>query len=200
MSDPLKQEISFIQPKYEHIRRKNICSNSKFNVFFDHIISPDNKEINDFLIVKPKVSNRENIVGICVLPMLNERFCLMQGWRHQFKDFIFQAPAGFIEKKEEPSHAAIRELEEETSLICEPKNLISLGSFIPDSGLIEGRVALFLASHCTESSNNFSKEIGSSEIIKFSKKEIQDLIKKESNIGGSTLVVCMRSLIYLLEK
>ncbi len=199
MRDNKIKNNKLLPSKYKFIKRKIICSNSKFDILFDHIISPENEEIEDFLIVKPKIRSKNNIIGICVLPMIDGNFYLMRGWRHQFKELIYQAPAGFIEKGESPFQSALRELQEETSLICKPENLISLGSFIPDAGLIEGNVSLFLAKECIRSSLKFQSEIGSSEIIKFSQKEIQYLIEKESNIGGSTIVVCMRSLIYLLN-
>ena len=50
--------------KYKFIGRKRICSNSKFDVLFDNIISQDNQEINDFLVIKPKVNHKGYISGI----------------------------------------------------------------------------------------------------------------------------------------
>ncbi len=183
--------------KYKFLKRKNICSNSKFDIFFDHLVSPKNIETNDFLVIKPKVVNKNKIVGICVIPFLKGEFYLMNCWRHQFEEFVFQAPTGFLEKDEKPFEAAIRELKEETALICEVKNLVSLGSFIPDAGLVEGRIALFLAKECKKLKLQLDEEIGSSELIAYSKKDIKDFIERGENIGGSTLVACMRSLFYL---
>ena len=184
-------------PKYELIKRKNICSNSKFDIYFDHIISHNKEEIKDFLVVKPKVTIEEKIAGICVLPYFHGEFFLMNCWRHQFEEFIYQAPTGFVEKNEKPFETAIRELREETSLVCNPNNLISLGSFIPDAGLVEGRVALFLAKECKKSNDQVDKEIGSSQITSFTKEDIKNFLENGKNIGGSTLITCMRSLKYL---
>lgn len=183
--------------KYKFLKRRSISSNSKFEIFFDHLISPKKQEINDFLIVKPKIFNKDKIAGICVIPFFQGKFFLMNCWRHQFAEFVYQAPTGFLEKNERPIETAIRELKEETSLICEPENLVSLGSFIPDSGLIEGRVALFLAKECKKSNFQTDEEIGSSELIAYNKKDIKEFVENGKNIGGSTLVACIRSLIYL---
>ena len=183
--------------KYQFLNRRKICSNSKFNVFFDHVISPDKKDINDFLIVKPKISIRDKIVGVCVIPIFEDKFCLMNGWRHQFDQFIMQAPAGFVEEGEDPSLTALRELREETSFVCSKKHLISLGSYLPDAGLIEGRVALFLAAKCKKSNDIEDYEIGSSSESYFTKLQIKNILFKESNIGGSTIVACHRALVYL---
>ena len=146
--------------KYSHIGRKLICSNSLFDVHFDHVIQGDN-EVKDFLIIKPKKQlGKEKVVGICVMPMIDEKFALMEGWRHQFDKYIWQAPAGFVEENEEPYETAMRELEEETGLICNKSNLISLGKFIPDAGLVEGKVALYLAIDCIQTDLKIMNEVG----------------------------------------
>ena len=40
---------------YNFLDRKKICSNSKFNVFFDHLIAPNELEIKDFLTVTKNI-------------------------------------------------------------------------------------------------------------------------------------------------
>ena len=179
---------------YQHIARNLACSNSLFNVYFDHLTIFENT-VKDFLIVKPKVSiGLEHIVGICVLPEVNLSFGLMSGWRHQFGTAIWQAPSGFVESGEDPSKTALRELREETSLVCEPNNLISLGSFIPDAGLIEGRVALFLAKDCKFISQEKTNEFGTGEVQYFNANQLMNLICNNSNIGGSTITASLRAL------
>ena len=185
--------------KYRFLNRKLVCTNSKFNVFFDHLISPNNMELKNFLVVKPKISRDDQLAGICVLPLLENKFCLMKGWRHQFDQIIYQAPAGFIDNNESPEEAAIRELYEETALICNSKDLISLGSYLPDAGLIEGRVALFLALECRKSNSKIDKEIGTGKIQFFTKKELNDLIINNPNVGGSTLTASFRALQNLID-
>ena len=180
--------------KYQFINRKKISSNSRFNIFFDHVISPDKKEIKDFLIIKPKVLLKDKIVGICILPLYKDKFCLMNGWRHQLNQFVIQAPAGFVEEDEEPEDTALRELKEETIFNCDKSNLISLGSYLPDAGLIEGRVALFLALKCKLLDKNLDKEFGTGELVFYTKKELNYLIQNSSNIGGSSLMAAFRAL------
>ena len=181
---------------YQHLSRNLACSNSLFNVYFDHLSICENV-VKDFLIVKPKVSiGSEHIVGVCVLPEVNLSFGLMSGWRHQFGTVIWQAPTGFVESGEDPAKTALRELREETSLVCEPKNIISLGSFMPDAGLIEGRVALFLARDCKFISEIKSDEFGTGEIHFFNKNQLMNLICKDSNLGGSTIAASLRAIQY----
>lgn len=183
--------------KYKILKRKKVCSNSLFDVCFDNL-DVDNQVVENYLIVKPKVSKgKDKIVGICVLPEFQGKFLLMQGWRYQIDQFIWQAPAGFVELNEDPADTALRELKEETSLICKKKNLISLGSFLPDAGLVEGRVALFLAKKCKKLDQKVSFEVGIGDLQHFSKKDLEKLINSSSNIGGSTITASLRALNYM---
>ena len=115
----------------------------------------------------------------------------------QFDDFIFQAPTGFVEDYESSKESALRELFEETSLVCSSKDMIQLGTFLPDAGLIEGYVALFLAVNCKISDIESINEIGTGKLFGFTSNQLEELINKESKIGGSTLVACFRALNYL---
>ena len=51
-------------------------------------------------------------------------------------------PSGYINPKESPSHAALRELKEETGYTC--KNVIDLGGFYQDMGVSSAYNRLFL--------------------------------------------------------
>ena len=183
--------------KYNFVKRRLKCENTKFEVYFDHLTLNNSSEIKDFLIIKPKVMIKNKIIGVCVIPVIKGKFCLMKGWRHQLNSFVYQAPAGFCEKDEEPNETALRELYEETSLFCNPKDLISLGNYLPDAGLIEGKVAIYLATNCSEKNSKFQEEVGIGEKCFFSKDELIKIITKGENIGGSSLVASFRGLHYL---
>lgn len=180
--------------KYSFLNRKLVCSNSLFDVYFDHLELPSHS-VEDFLTVKPKVSQGdEKVIGVCVLPKINDSFALMKGWRHQFNDIVWQAPTGFVDSGEKYENTALRELREETSLICDPLNLISLGYYIPDAGLIEGRIALYLANNCQYVNDDIREEIGMGKLHLFTPKKLNKLICSTKNMGGSTIITCMRSL------
>jgi len=190
------EKNSGINQKYEFIKRNLVISNSKFDIFFDHLITQVGEIVNDFIVIKPKRIDARKVAGICILPMYKNKFYLMKGWRHQFNDFVYQAPTGFIEDNETLIDSAKRELLEETSLICKPKNIVSLGTFLPDAGLLEASVALFLALDCRKSPIKSSQEIGTGNLLGFKLSELKNLINNEGKIGGSTLVTCFRSINY----
>ena len=171
------------------------CANSRFDICMDTLEAPDGKHIDDFLIVRPKVRTEDGVVGILVLPEVDGKIGLMRGHRHQMDEVVWQAPAGFVENSETADFAASRELLEETGLSCPPEELVSLGTMLPDAGLVEGRVALFLARASAQDTNAVNDiEPGAGEITWFSTTELHYLLTHESNIGGSTLVAGFRYL------
>ncbi len=183
---------------YRSVGRKLLGSNARFDIYFDALELPDGGFLPDFLTVRPRVQDTQGIAGVFVLPEVNGKVGLMRTYRHQFSCEIWQVPGGFMEPGESAQFAALRELNEETGLICQPETLISLGSVCPDAGLVEGRVALFLA-HCNGqvAEPAAEREIGMGRLEYFSPTELEDILNHAANIGGATAVAGYRYLSLL---
>ena len=179
---------------YRFLNRRIIDENSRFFICYDSIQSVDGTLVDNYLIIKPKISHENSIVGVCILPCIDNQFVLMKGWRHQLNVDVWQAPAGFVEAAETPLKCAQRELYEETGLYCSESDIVSLGSYLPDAGLIEGRVALYLATRCVAHQPSFPNEVGTGSLHYFSSTSLFNLLVSSSDIGGSTLQVSLRSL------
>ncbi|MBS0612974.1 MAG: NUDIX hydrolase [Proteobacteria bacterium] len=76
------------------------------------------------------------------------RVCLVRQYRHGVEDFLWEIPAGKLDRGEPPQTAAIRELAEEAGVTA--GHWESLGEFLPAPGLITERVHLFLAMRLTK--------------------------------------------------
>ena len=128
--------------------RRQVAANSMFDIFFDHLIEAPRREVPDFLVVQPKHMDAHGITGVCVLPVM------AIGWRWSIATVTrsarmsLEAPKGFIDAGEMPAQAALRELAEETGLSCAAADLVRIGTVAPEPGIINGRVALFIAVNC----------------------------------------------------
>lgn len=172
--------------------RKVALSNVRFEVFLDTLVGAGDPIVRDFLIVRPRCHS-QGATGVCVLPEIEGRIGLMHTYRHQFEEYIWQAPAGFIEENETPGDTALRELTEETGLVCDPENLISLGRFIPDAGVIDSKVAVFLARQCRPlETYKVEYEPGLGQLRFFDIDEIAEILERGSEIGGATMVACLK--------
>jgi ADP-ribose pyrophosphatase len=76
---------------------------------------------------------------------------------------VLEVPRGFLDDDEDPGRAALRELNEETGLICPRDKLLSLGIIQPEPGMHSARVALFVATPCQQSGQRLDDEIGNDE-------------------------------------
>ena len=72
---------------------------------------------------------------------------LLHQFRHAAGGFIWEIPAGTLERGEEPMQCAVRELREETGLVAADWTL--LGSILTTPGFCDERIHLFLARSLT---------------------------------------------------
>lgn len=88
-----------------------------------------------------------------VVPFLDEpndssaRILLIRQYRYAADRFLYEIPAGRLERGEEPVACARRELREEAG--CEAASLVSLGGFFTTPGFIDEFIHLFIAAGLT---------------------------------------------------
>lgn len=97
-------------------------------------------------------------------------------------------PAGYIEKDEDASVAALRELQEEVGVI--PKRLIPLASFYQDEGISAAKNTAYLALGCTEGHEKNPDEGEFVEYFKCSFNEVLEL-QEEGYIEGSNSIIAI---------
>ena len=94
-----------------------------------------------------KITRREVVEhpgGVCVLPVDENGLCYMvRQFRYPFGKMLLEAPAGKLEKGEDPLECGVRELSEETGLSAE--EMIPMGSMCTSPGYSTERLYLYLA-------------------------------------------------------
>jgi ADP-ribose pyrophosphatase len=172
--------------------RRQVAANSVFDIFFDHLTEPPDREVIDFLVVQPKNMNASGITGVCVLPVVGDCVALVNCYRHPLGQMSLEAPKGFIDPGETEVQAALRELAEETGLFCKGADLIRRGTVAPDPGIINGRVALFAALNCSGTLRVDPDEIGMSAVRLLKLAEIEHEIAAERILDSVTLLLLER--------
>ena len=71
------------------------------------------------------------------------RVCLVRQYRHGIADFLWEIPAGKLDKGEAPEVCAVRELAEETGVMA--RRWTPLGLYVPAPGIFSEVIHLYLA-------------------------------------------------------
>jgi 8-oxo-dGTP pyrophosphatase MutT (NUDIX family) len=182
--------------RFHVVARRAVAANRRFEVLFDRLESPAGDVAQDYLILRPKVLH-DGVSGVCVLPEADGRIGLMRVWRHHFEEEIWQAPAGFAEPGETVAETARRELREEVGLDCADADLVSLGLMIPDAGIIQAKVALYVARNAFPVAGATGpEEPGLGTLSFFSPAALQALAAGGA-MGAATMIACCRYLTTL---
>ena len=186
------------EPPHRHrlVERRLAASNAKFDVFFDHVDGPDGP-VPNYLMVRPKVLHADTVSGVCVLPEVDGRVGLMRVRRPHFAEAIWVAPSGFVEPDEATPASALRELEEETGLTCDPRDLRPLGLLLLDPAVLEARVALFVAQGARPipaAGGGAGGELGVGALTFFAPDALEELALASPHMDGGTVAACLRYL------
>lgn len=180
-------------PDHRIAARRVALSNSRFDVLLDHVEGPSGS-VPDYLMVRPKVRHADLVTGVCVLPVVDGRIGLMRVRRPHFAEPLWVAPSGFVESDEATSASALRELEEEAGLTCDPADLRPLGLLLLDPGVLEARVALYAAERTRPlaAPAAHAGELGAGRLVLFTAEDAEDLALTSSSMDGGTVAACLR--------
>jgi ADP-ribose pyrophosphatase len=172
-------------------QRRSVFANSRFTVYSDHIAGGD-LEVEDFMVVVPHVRRDDLLTGVAVVPVHNGSILLLKNYRHPVAQPVWELPRGFMDQGENPAEAVVRELTEESGLICRSEGLIALGTFFPDPGVIRARVALFAAIECSDGGSRMDDEIGIHGRTWHPEEQVRRMLRDGSIEDGATCVALYR--------
>ena len=180
-------------PIISRIREKIVYSNRFATIYDDPVVFPDGSEGSYLRIVEAGGKP-----GVAMLPVCGNQVALVLTYRYALGSWEWAMPRGFAHG-DDASSSARAELVEE--LGREPEDLIPVGTVTPNSGLLAGRVELFLARYATTVAEPTDRnEIADVKWI--STKELHDEIASGQITDAFTLsaVTCVqaRGLISLI--
>lgn len=136
--------------------------------------------------------------GVTVLPVREDGAVgLLRLFRHPAQQIVWEAPRGFIDNGEPSAISAAREVEEEIGLSCKVEELVSLGTFLPEAGILRIRAYLFAAyGFSLDSKVILSNEIGHLGFSWFSWEEIQEKVMTSEIEDGATLAILLKLMLF----
>lgn len=151
--------------------------NTKFLVYFDHVVDNAGFEVKNYLVVAPKNAGKNLVTGVAILPIVDEQVGLVRIYRPAIRAYSWEIPHGFVDEGEDSGTSAMRELLEETGLTADTKSFTSLGFITPDSGVLAARVQLYVAetANLTEQRKG---ELGLREFRLFHFRELEEMIER----------------------
>ena len=176
------------------IKSKNlITQNQLFSVFLCHVIDHDGIEVRDYLILEPNHLNKNKISGVAILPCYENQVALINIERPAMEGKFWEIPHGGIEPGESEIEACIRELREETGLVAKTRDFIHISTVAPDSGIISGAVAIYVA-NVSNTATKSKPELGISGSKFFPVSEVLKLIEQKQILDSYSQVAIFKSL------
>jgi len=120
-----------------------------------------------------------------IIPFFSEdKIIILRQYRAAAGGYIYELPAGTLEKKEKPRSCAAREIREETGYAA--RKLIRLGIIMPLPGYSTEKIFIYKAEDLVKKEQAFDPD----EIIETSimtRKQIKDLFFKKKLIDAKTI-------------
>ena len=152
-------------------------------------VKVDNVELSNGLIAKREVVCHNGGVGI--LPVDNNGFCyLVKQFRYAADRVMLEIPAGICEENEKPADCALRELSEETGIVCH--HIADLGEFFLSPGYLTETLHIFLGTDLQFG----TAHPDNNELISMEKIHISELMGKVGRGEITDIKTVLAAMIY----
>lgn len=135
--------------------------------------------------------------GAVVVPLKNDgKIILVKQYRYPHDKYLFELPAGKLEKGEDPFTCAARELTEETGYTA--AEITKLGAIFTTPGFCSEVLHIYLAKGLTPGNHNREEGEFGMEMYEFTLTEINKMISSGEIVDAKT--ICGVHYLSLLEK
>ena len=186
--------MSSSKPSVTVRRRRLVLQNSKWRVFQDDITGAGGSEVDGYLFVAPQVERADRVGGVTVLPVMPDgRIGLLRNYRHPLELTAWEAPKGFLDPGEtDLAGAALRELREETGLVCDREHIEAAGTLGQEPSTLAVMGALFIAHDCRPDAAPLADEPGLGELAIHTLDEALILADRGEIQDAATLIALYR--------
>lgn len=159
-----------------------------------------NIEVDRVKLVNGRETFREVVEhpgGACILPVDQEgnAYCVRQ-YRYPIGEQLLEAPAGKLEKGEDPLDAAVRELSEETGFSA--RRIVPLGGYYTSPGFSTEKLYLYLALDLT-SGKAHPDEGEFLDVVKIPFRELYEKVKNGEITDGKTAIAVLQAACILAD-
>ncbi len=145
----------------------------------------------------PTGTEREKVIvhpsnAVAILPIDGDRCKLLKQYRYAIDQYIIEAPAGTMEKGEEPITTAGRELIEETGFAAE--TIVPKGFIYTTPGFTDEKIFLFEARDLSPSAEYEKDDDEVIEVIDVALKDLPAMIREGRIVDGKTICLIQRCL------
>ncbi len=129
--------------------------------------------------------------GVCILPVdeTGTAWCVRQ-YRYPMGEHLLEAPAGKLERGEDPLACAVRELSEETGFTA--GRMIPLGTYYTSPGFSTERLHLYLALDLTRGKAHLD-EGEFLDLVKLPFAELADRVRRGEIADGKTVIAVLQA-------
>lgn len=165
---------------YKVTKKEKIFGGLVFDVQVDQIeYDSGNESVREVVI---------HYGGAVVLPVTNEgKIILVKQFRYPFQKFLLEAPAGKLEKGEDPFACAKRELAEETGFSS--NNIFKLGQIYTTPGFCDEVLHLYLAKDLMPGNHNREEGEYGMETYEYSLSEVDKMIELGEIVDAKTIAI-----------
>ena len=124
--------------------------------------------------------------GAVVLPITKEgKVVFVKQYRYPFDEFMYELPAGKLEKNEDPQKCATRELTEETGYTSDKVSY--LGKIYTSPGFCDEILYIYLAEDLIPGEHNREEGEDGMEMFELTMEEVDKMIADEKIVDGKSI-------------
>ena len=123
--------------------------------------------------------------AVIVPVFADETVALVKQYRHAARKYLWEIPAGSLEKGEDAKEGAARELEEEIGVTA--KSIEKLSEFYVSPGFLSEKMFVFMATDLTETAQNLEDD-ELIEVKRFSFAELSEMIRNNEIEDAKTMI------------